>query len=32
MNSFWIVLGLLIIFFAGEPDLQDAIIRALGFY
>jgi len=32
MNSFWPVVGLLIMFFAGEPDLQDAIIRALGFY
>jgi hypothetical protein len=26
------VLGLLIIFFAGEPDLQDALIHALGLY
>jgi len=32
VNSFWIMLGLLIIFFVGEPDLQDAIIRALGTY
>jgi hypothetical protein len=32
VNNFFIALALLIIFFAGEPDLQDAIIRALGTY